>query len=219
MKRHIGTNESNAALPKWTLVETRDTPCFNAALGSCEIAPISSSAHLAFIKIDITFHARSCLCGRFSVVTIHMGLIKEEYCWITRKYLHDNTMWYYVCAAGSVLCFARIVQMQDFITSLFSWVSNDTGLTHRCNADMIWITSQVVLQKVTPTYIHLSAAPEYATTTGERKFYREKMCQCWTFLIGNSHSFWHVWITHKAQRIKLYVILVLLNSNQMSLAV
>lgn len=208
MKRHIGTNESNAALPKWTLVETRDTPCFNAALGSCEIAPISSSAHLAFIKIDITFHARSCLCGRFSVITIHLGLIKEEYCWITWKYLHDNTMWYYVCAAGSVLCFARIVQMQDFITSFFSWVSNDIGLIHRCNVDMIWITLQVVLQRSL-----------YATTTGKKKFCRGKMCQCWTFLIGNSHSFWHVWITHKALRIKPYVILVLLNSNQMSLAV
>lgn len=147
MKRHTGTNELNAALPKWTLVETRDTPCFNAPLSSCEIAPISSSAHLAFIKIDITFHARCCLCGRFSVITIRLGLMKEEYCWNTQKYLHDNTMWYYVRAAGSGLCSTGMVQMQDFITSLFSWVSNDIGLIRRCNTDMIWITKQVVLQR------------------------------------------------------------------------
>lgn len=85
--------------------------------------------------------------ARFSVITIHLGLIKDEYCRITWKYLHDNTMWYYVRAAGSVLCFARMVQMQDFITSLFSRVSYDIGLIHRCNTNKIWITTQVVLQR------------------------------------------------------------------------
>lgn len=62
--------------------------------------------------------------------------------------------------------------------------------------------------------LHKSMLPQL-----EKKFYREKICQCWTFSIGNSHSLWHVWITHNAPRTIPYVILVLLNSNQMSLAV
>lgn len=48
-----------------------------------------------------------------------------------------DIMYCTVCAAGSVLCFARMVQMQDFITSFFSWVSNDIGLFYRCNLDKI----------------------------------------------------------------------------------
>lgn len=208
MKRHTGTNESNEKLPKWTLVETRDTPCFNAALSSCEIA------HLAFIKIAIVFHARCCLCGRFSVITIHLGFIKKK--GILSDYLKIFTWQHNVRATGSVLCFDRILQMQDFITSFFSWVSNDTGLIHRCNTDKIWITTLVVLQR-SLEHIRMSAAHEHASLT--RKSSTEKMCQFSTFLIGNSHSLWHVWITNKALRIMPYVILALLNSNQMSLAV
>lgn len=92
----------NCAFPKWTWVETGDTPRINTALGPCEIAPISSGVHLAFIKIDIGFQAHCCLCGLFSVIIIRWGLIKEGFCQITWKYLHDNTIWYSVCTAGSV---------------------------------------------------------------------------------------------------------------------
>lgn len=60
---------------------------------------------------------------------------------------HDMIFCTVLCAAGSVLCLARMVQMQDFITSLFSWVSNDIGLFYRCNLDKIWITTQMVLQR------------------------------------------------------------------------
>lgn len=131
--------QMNETLPKWTLVETKDTPGFNAAHGSCEIAPISSGSHLAFIKIDIAFHARCCLCGWFSVITIPLGLIKTG---ILSDYLKIFTWQHNVCATDWELCFATAVQIQEFITFFFSWVSNDTGLIHRCNTDKIWITTE-----------------------------------------------------------------------------
>lgn len=142
----MGTNESDAALPKWTRVETRHTLCFNAALSSCEKSTISSSAHLAFIKIDITFQAHCSHCGLFSVITIHLGLIKDEFCWITWKYLHNNTMRFetYVHRAQLVV-FLQRSRCKISLLPFLSWVSNDIGLIHRCNQDTIWITTQVVI--------------------------------------------------------------------------
>lgn len=87
-----------------------------------------------------------------------------------------------VCAAGSLLCLAGKVQMQDFITCFFSWVSNDTGLFYRCSLDKIWIT-QAVLQR--------SLQHNKSTLLNP---YKEKIWECWT---GNSCSLGQVWSTHK----------------------
>lgn len=101
-----------------------------AALGcsprhrSCETAPTCSDARLAFIKIDIAF-SRWLLSG-FSAVTIQLGLIiikKGILCLDTSPRQHDAH------ATGSVFSFERKVQMQGFITSVFS------VLTHRCKGE------------------------------------------------------------------------------------
>lgn len=212
----MGTNESDAALPKWTRVETRHTLCFNAALSSCEKSTISSSAHLAFIKIDITFQAHCSHCGLFSVITIHLGLIKDEFCWITWKYLHNNTMRFetYVHQAQLVV-FLQRSRCKISLLPFLSWVSNDIGLIHRCNQDTIWITTQVVI------HIYASWKIVYCPNYQKKKknLCKGKIGQCRTFPTGNSHCLWHDWITHKTLRTMPYVILVLLNLNQMSLAV
>jgi len=113
---HTGTNESNAALPTWTLVETRDTLCFNAALSPCEIAPISSGAHLASIRINIIFHGRCCLFAQFSGVTFHAGFIKEE-CF---KNIDATTRYdIYTYSRFRCVVFARVAQMWRFHDFLF----------------------------------------------------------------------------------------------------
>lgn len=207
MKRHAGTNELNETLPKWTLVETKDTPGFNAAHGSCEIAPISSGSHLAFIKIDIVFHARRCLCGWFSVITIHLGLIKTG---ILSDYLKIFTWQHNVCATDFVLL------QQSRYMSLLPPVS------------LGWVTILALFTGATRK--RYESSPERCFR-GHSYIY---VCCTWASLtrkllqrtsVSSEHPWLavprdsHVWSLHRALRIVSYVILAVFDSNQMSLSV
>lgn len=105
-------------LPLWTPVETKDMLCFNAALTSCEITPIFSSAHLAFIKLCIAFQSHCSLWGWFSLITVHLGLTKDEFCRSPLTYLRENRQGYHVRYLLQASCFVFLEVARCNVSSL-----------------------------------------------------------------------------------------------------
>lgn len=165
-----------------------------------KLLPFWSSAHLASIKLHITYHSLCRLGGSFFLLTIHSGWMKGggtalNYLKIF-TWLHNTTL----CAVLYVLrdhCLALCGTDARFHYFLFCprWLMILASFT---GATQIWILTQsraglVSVSNTTLLHNSVPAGLNNKGWTGEKRYAKQS-----AFQIGSSHSLWHVWVSHKA---------------------